>query len=365
MITPAERIVLKLNETLFASTLTAKGYNAIQLNHIPSGENKTLVAINSFGKMVWRLSDPIIKLNGTETITATETIEILAGYDESALAGFTTGTAHGILKQAEDILTVSLDTTKYNIKAFEYYIAGKRYISLEQLNVPVNFAPGENARVLMVNKDGIFALPANTFPSPDDLVDALEIGAIRTTNGTNIDSIGVSSFFINEIFRNLYIWSKFAKRTNYLTNAAKVTENATPRKLDVASGKILDSNLNLKTLTTQTQIAVSEVYHISSVYSIRPVTLSYSVNVTQWDNGTNLATLGSNKFTSHSLLRSSRTGAFYLVIGHHERNTQAEAETDVYERGLFTEGSDVDPIAQIIVSQASASIVKIIDIRNM
>lgn len=362
MITPAERIVLKANETLFTSTLTAKGYNAIQLNNVSSTENKTLVGINSFGKMVWRLSDPIIKLNGTETITASETIEILAGYDDSALAGFTAGTAHGILKQETDILTISLDTTKYNLKAFEYYIAGKRYISLEQLNVPANFAPGENARVLMVNKDGVFALPLNTFPMPDDLEDALEIGAIRTTDGVNIDSIGVSSFFINEIFRNLYIWSKFAKRTNYLTDASKITENTTPRKLDAASGKILDSSLNLKTITTQLQIPVSEVYHISSVYSIRPVTLSYSVNVTQYDNGTDLTSLGSNKFTSHTLLRSSRTGAFYLVFGLHERNT--EAELDEYQRGIFTEGSEVDPIAQIIVSQATASIVKIIDIRN-
>ena len=364
MITPAERIVLKLNETLFTSTLTAKGYNAIQLNAILSGENKTKVGINSTGNMTWRLSDSVMKINGTETITASETIEIIAGYDDSALSGFTTGTAHGILKQEEDILTVALDTTKYNIKAFEYYIAGKRYISLEQLNVSASFAPGENARVLMVNKDGIFALPANTFPSPDDLVDALEIGAIRTTNGINIDTIGVSSFFINEVFRNLYIWSKFEKRTNYLTNASKVTENATPRKLDTASGKMLDSNLNLKTLTTQTQIPVSEVYHISSVYSIRPVTASYSVNVTQFDNGTDLESLGSNKFTGHTLLRSSRTGAFYLVFGLYQRNTQAEAEEDVEQRGIFTEGSEVDPIAKIIVSQASASIVKIIDIRN-
>lgn len=364
MITPVERIVLEANDNLKASTLIAKGYNAIQLNAISnSDENFTRVGLNGTGNIKWKLTDPVIEIDGTEIFTASEKIEIIAGYSKTALLGFTKGTAHGIIKETPDILSIATDTTKLKVNAFEYYILGSRYYQ-PSVELTVSFASPNKVKVLMANASGLYFLPGDTFPTSEDLVDALEVGAVRTTNGTNIDIVGNSSFFINEVFRNLYIWSKFVKRTSFLTNAALVTASATPRKLDIQGGNILDPNLNLETIAGATQIAVSEVYNVAGVYTIQTQTLSYSINVTEYDNGTNLIVIASNKFTTHTLLRSSRSGLYYLVFGRAEYGTALLAEAEPIQRGLFTQGSEIEPIAQIIVSQATASISKIIDVRG-
>ncbi len=364
MITPAERIVLKPNETLKASTLTAKGYNAIELNGILSGNNSTQVGINGTGNMTWRLSDKLIKITGTETITASEQIVIIAGYDPSALVGFTSGTAHGVIKKDTDILTSNIDTTKYNISSFEYYILGSRYVSIEQLGVSANFTTGESFKIIMVGTAGIYLLPANTFPTPDDLVTDLEIGVIRTTDGVNIDIIRNSAFFINEVFRNLYIWSKFVKRTNYLSNAGLITENATPNRLDIQSGKTIDSNLSLAMVDAVSQISVSEVYHVAGTYTIASEISAYSVNTSQIDNGTDLVSITPSKFTTHTLLRGATSKRLYLVFGVNEYGTAELALAEPVNRGIFQEGSDIDPIAQIVVDRQAGTIDRIIDIRN-
>lgn len=363
MITPVERIVLKANDTLSTITLTNKGYTAIELNGIASGENSTQVGINGTGNMTWRLSDKVMLINGNETITANETITILAGYEKSALSGFTSGTAHGVMRQESDIITIDIDTTKYNIAAFEYYILGSKYIQ-QTVTSTATFAPGESFKIIMVDKDGIYLYPANTFPTPDDLTNSLEVGAIVTTNGVDISNIRNSSFFINEIFRNLYVWSKFVKRTNYLTNAAKITQNAVPRKLDVQEGKTIDSNMHLDMVYTILQLSVKEVYHVAGVYQIQPSVESYSVNITQFDNGTNLQTTAPNKFITHTLLRGSQTGIFYMVFGLVEYGTADAAKLAPIGRGLFPEGSDVDPIAQIVIDNQLGIISSIIDVRN-
>lgn len=364
MITPAERIVLEASSSLKASTLIAKGYNAIQLNAIPnSEENFTRVGLNGTGNIKWKLTDPIIEIDGTEIFTASEKIEIVAGYSKTALLGFTKGTAHGIIKQSSNILSIATDTTKIKVEALEYYILGSRYYQ-PAVELPVTFSAENKLKVLMINATGLYFLSENIFPTSETLIDALEVGAVRATNGVNIDVVGNSSFFINEVFRNLYIWSKFVKRTSFLTNAALITPNVTSRKLDIQGGNILDPNLNLETIPGATQITVAEVYNVSGIYTTHNPITSYSINVTQYDNGTNLTSIGSNKFTTHTLLRSSRSGLYYLVFGRSDYGTALLAEAEPIQRALFTQGSEIEPIAQIIVSEATASITKIIDVRG-
>lgn len=361
---------LKKNTTLDISEFASQGANFFYLDRIETQnarEQRTIVATQGKGSFVWRVGrENGLVIEGNEKYIISDNMTVVYGINHNILTGFVAGTAHGVFNDdLGGLISLGSDATKYSVRRFEYYIRGARYVSSVQTDLLANFAPGNQFKVIMANANGIYTLPANQFPSPDDLNNGIEIGAIRTTNGSTIDTFGTSAFYVNDIIKNIYIWSKYAKKTNYLTNAGIVTENVVPLKLDIQEGKILTPNMSLQILQGQTTITVSPVYNVSGNYTIQTPIVSYSINVTQYDNGTDLVALGSNKYAIHTLFRSSRTNAYYLVIGRGEYNTIAEAKLENINNALFTEGSEIEPIARIIVIKDGISISEIVDVRNI
>ena len=368
MISVQKVIKLKAQQTLHASKLTALGYNAIELNQITGSDNQyTLVGLNGTGKMRWSLKDKVIPLNGNEKYTATEDIVIVAGYKQDSILGFVNGTAHGIIDDGEgDLLSKDVDTTQYSIRSFEYYFEGGRYTQDGIDGETVSFAENEFVKIIMVNPtNGIYTLDANEFPDATDLDSGIEIGALTTVDQVNINKVGTSTFYVNNVFKNIYIDNKIFIGTRFLSDAAKVSENATTAlTLDIAGGSIVDPNLNIKTITTEESVGIQAIYNVSGVTTVQPEVDPYTINVTQYDDGTDLTTLTSNQFTSHTILRSSRTGQVYLIFGQNQYGTAELAKAEEPNTSFFPSGSEVEAIAQVIVEKNATSISTIIDLRN-
>lgn len=356
---------VKQNKKLDVSIFSEEGANFIYLDSI-STENKvnTTIAINGKGSQTWRVGrDNGLVMSGIETIVATEDITICYGVNQNILTGFVAGSANGIIDDGlGDLVSIATDTTKYNIRRFEYFIDGGRYVSPEQLDVPANFGAGDSFKIIMVNAQGTYFLTPDTFPSPADFETALEVGGIGTQDQTNIAQVGDSAFFANKFMKNIYRWSKFVKKTNFLGSAGNISENNSfPLQLDIAGGDIIDSNLNYEIIQAASRIGAVERYNQSGNYISAPKVTPYVVNTTQYDDGTDLVNLGNNKWASHTILRSSRTQEIYVAISRGEYSNQSEAEAAPFVLGGFPDGSEVEPLAKIIVQQGATSIASILN----
>lgn len=356
---------IKKDESISLSIFSEEGANFIYLDSIKTlDKTKTIIAINGKGSQSWKKGrESGLVMSGSETIIPTEDIVICYGVNRNILAGFVAGTANGIIDDSQgSLISISTDTTKYNVRRFEYFLDGGRYVSPEQTDISANFGGNDNFKILMVNAQGTYYLPADTFPTPSDLDSSLEVGGIGTQDQSNISQVGDSAFFANKFMKNIYRWSKFVKKTNFIESAGNISENNTfSLQLDIAGGDIIDPNMNYEVIQDATRIGAVERYNISGVYKSIPKVTPYSVNVTQWDNGVDLVTLGNNKWASHTVSRSSRTGEIYVTISRAEYNNQTEAESAPFLLGGFPSGSEVEPLAKIVVQKDATSIAGILN----
>jgi len=275
---------------------------------------------------------------------------------------------HGIDNLGTDnLITVNADPSKYDVAAFDYYIDGTKYSFAGQTGIATGFTAGDDFMVVGVNAAGLIANPKDVFFTPDDMQTILEIGGMATADGTNIVIIGNSYMRLNSSEKDIHVWSKFAKKTNYLGFAGSISESSTALQLDVANGYIIDPDMNLEVIAAETDIGMAAYYRESGSYEIQPKVTPFIVDNLRYDDGTDLATLGNNKWASHTIARSSRTGTYYFIYSDGEFANEASAVDAPYSLGGFgTEiGSEVEPLAKVIIQKSAANINRIIDIRNL
>lgn len=274
---------------------------------------------------------------------------------------------HGVESSADaNLITANADPTKYDVAAFDYYISGTKYSFAGQTGISAGFIAGDSFLIVGVNASGLVFFPKNTFPSPSDLDATLEIGGMATTNGSTIAIIGQGHFTFPDVMKNISQWSKFVKQTNFIGPAGSISESTTPRQIDVAGGDISDEHFHIQTIAGAADIGMVAYYRVAGTYELQAPVTPFVVSNTQYDNGTNLATLSNNKWASHNIARSSRTGTYYFIYSEGEFASEADAIDAPFSLGGFAGqiGSAVEPLAKIIIQKGSANVNQVIDVRN-
>lgn len=278
------------------------------------------------------------------------------------------GVNHGIVHQgAGELITINADPSKFDLQAFDYYINGVKYSYAGATGLSTGFVAGDDFLIIGVDENGLVLNPKDTFFTPTDLQTKLEVGGMATADGTNIIAIGNSHFNSDEFIRNLYVWSKFGKKTNFLGTAGAISESATPLQIDIAGGSLIDPDLNKEDITGASNIGMVAYYHISGAWELQPKVTPFVIDNLQYDNGTDLVTLGNNKWASHTIARSSRTGTVYFIYSQAEYASEGTAIDAPYSLGGFGEelGNEVEPLAKIIIQKSASNINQVIDIRNL
>lgn len=266
----------------------------------------------------------------------------------------------------EELVTINADTTKYDVAAFDYYVGGVKYSFAGQTGISSGFVPGDDFMIIYVDATGLKQASKDTFLTPSDSATKIEIGGMATANGTDIVIIGNSYPNYNTFQEDVRVWGKFSKRTNFIGTAGSISESVTPLQLSIAGGDISDPDFHLETITGETDVGVVAYHNVSGSYEIQPKVTPFVVSNTQYDNGTDLTTLGNNKWASHTIARSSRTGTLYFIYSIAEYANEASAIDAPFDLGGFGSeiGNQVEPLAKIIIQKDSASINQVIDIRN-
>lgn len=284
--------------------------------------------------------------------------------EQTRLADFV---PHGVDSNADaTLVTVNADPTKYDVAAFDYYINGTRYSFAGATGISTGFIAGDSFLIIGVNSSGLVAYPKNTFPSPSDLDTSLEIGGMATSDGSTISIIGQGHFTFPDVMKNISQWSKFVKQTNFIGTAGSISESSTARQVDVAGGQISDEHFHIQNIVGATDIGLVAYYRVAGVYELQPLVTPFIISNTQYDDGTNLATLGNNRWASHNIARSSRTGTYYFIYSDGEFNNEADAIDAPFSLGGFAGqvGSAVEPLAKIIIQKDATNVSQVIDVRN-
>lgn len=274
---------------------------------------------------------------------------------------------HGVYDQTETILTINADTTKFDVAPFHYYINGVKYSYAGSSGNASTFTPGDTFVIIGVNASGIFLHTKNAFFSPSDVQNALEIGGMATTDGTTIAVIGNSHYDADSFIRDMHLRTKFVKGTSFLGAAGSISQNTgTPLTLDVASGSLFDPNNNLESLSAESSMGMVGNWHVSGAYALLAETTPFVINDSLYDDGNGLTALPNNKYATHTVMRSSRTGTYYFSYGLTSHDNLGDAIDAPVHLGVFDSykiGSEVEALAKVIIKKG-AGIQRIVDVRN-
>mgnify|MGYP000680904861 CR=1 FL=1 len=310
---------------------------------------------------------PIVELQTGQQVS--DKLDTTFGNIDTGLAGLTSDLAsidtklvlHGVVNPNTNILSLNIDTTKYEVVPLTYYIQGVKYTFSASV-ISAAFVASGDFKVIGLDASGIVTR-TNTFFTPTELKTIVEIGRIATDNGTTITSIGDSAFFTNEFMQNVYIRFKAFEGTAFADGAGLVSEYLTDQ-LSVQGGLISDPNLNIESIISVDGIDAFPVYNIGGVSGIRTAQSPLVVTNTQYDDGTSLANIPNNKYVAHTLFRSSGTGKYYLEYGRIIYDSLVQAQLGAIENNYFSDaGSEVEPLARIIVMEGTG-IESILDVRG-
>lgn len=273
---------------------------------------------------------------------------------------------YGVFDTAEELMVVNnTDPTKFDLIPFTYYINGVRYHCNGQTGISPGVLPGQFV-IVGINSDGLHFAPANQFFQPLDLVDKLELGGVVVGAGGAISIIGNSHFDADEFMRNQALRTKFVEGTSFIGTAGQIMLNAVnPLQMDIMGGTIVDADSNFKTIVAATNIGAVGIWRTNGSYQIGPVGAPYVINTTQYDGSTGLIAIPNNKFVTHTVARSSRTGTVYFVFGVTVYASLGEAVDAPPFLGVFegSVGSQIEPLATIVV-KGGGGIQTVVDVRN-
>lgn len=271
---------------------------------------------------------------------------------------------HGVVDPNVTILSINIDPTKYEVKPLTYYIKGVKY-TFAGATLASGFTQAGDFIDVGLNTTGIIT-KTNAFFTPTELETTLEIGRLASSNGSSVTSVGDSVFFVNEHIQNLYIRFKSFEGTSFFDGASLPSINGTNKNtLNIQAGTINTANMQTRSVPAATQVTGSPIYNIAGDIGIRALQTPLLANNTQYDDGTNLASIPTGHYVQHTLFRSSGTGAYYLQYGQNTYTRVREAiDQDAIDSLFYMQGSEVEKIAKVIVQQGAIGIVGLIDIRG-
>ena len=253
----------------------------------------------------------------------------------------------------------------YNVTPGVYYIDGIKYEFAGENDRPSVGLAGTFAHVRLTAsglEDGL-----GTFVVLATNEVALEVSTYAKVADNEIQNTGPSSDNTEDILQDLYLRMKFFEETLFKNGAGKISMSGTINQLDIAGGTVSAPNGSRVTIPSESDIGANAVYNVGGVETIQPNVTPIVLDHTVYDDGTDLATLPTDAFVTHTVLRSVRSGANYLVYGKtvHSHLGQAEAQEPDY--GTFAgseEGSFIEPLALVVVREGVGAITSITDIRG-
>ena len=264
------------------------------------------------------------------------------------------------------VITINADTTKIDISACVYYIQGTKYSYAGVTALDPSFTAGKTHKRIGLDSSGLVTQDTEFTNAQKQTIIPLGLCTSATSGpGSVVHQLRDDRFFISEEGYLQRIWQEEAIGALYYKGGL-ISESATALQLDQSGGVLYDGQRKRHTLLVDTNIAATKVYHVGGAWTVSAEIDPFIVDNLQYDDGTDLATLGNNKWASHTLLKSPKAGGHYFfVYSQAQYDTEAEALEAGINFGIFIDqgASGLVAIAQIVIQKSAANINNIIDAR--
>ena len=273
---------------------------------------------------------------------------------------------HGVINPDAELLTLNINPTKYNIEPFTYYIQGVEY-QYGGGTLDGGFGTStSDFKTINFNASGIF-VRTNGFLTPEERDTHIEIGRIASAIGTtNITSLGDSVFFADEFMMNVANRFKAFTGSEFHNGTCKATKNTTDgNTIDIAGGYINTANLETQVISAEVQVAGYPIYKVSGLNTINPEENPLIAQNTQFSGVAGLEPIPTGEYAQHLILRSSGTGNYYLEYS--DTTFTRLNDAIIYNRTesmFMASGSEVEPLAKVIVQEGATEIIQMVDIRD-
>lgn len=262
------------------------------------------------------------------------------------------------------------DATLFDMVGCTYFIRGVKYTIANQVGVDPNFGAGENSSFIGLNSSGF--VYSSTLWSHAQLSTIVPVGRVnavagQTGPGSTISLVRDDRFFIDQAGLHRRYYHEHVFGALYHTGGV-ISKSSTALQIKQDVGTLFDAQGKEQTLANIANIDALKIFHTGGAPAASQVS-PLIVDVNNYDNGTDLTSIPSNKWVCHTLLKSPKgspqEGGFFFVYSNAVYNNQTEAESANVDFSIFVDQhtSGLIPVARIIVQQGASVIASVLDER--
>lgn len=267
----------------------------------------------------------------------------------------------------DEIVSLNTDITKIDLAPFAYYILGIRYSYSGATALPPTIAGGDSSTWVGITDSTTLVYSENKFTT-EQTQTILPLARLQAVQGQSGPGSELQSplhlvFAIGQEGYNERAWIENSMGVLY-SSGGTYTESITPLQVDQQVGEFYNAQRRRMTVTADTDIEASSVYHVAGVPTVQ--TRATLIVPKFYDDGTDIVALPSGKFVSHTLLKSPKEeDLFFLMYGAVVYDSQAQAEEANADYGIFQSqtASGLFHVARFVVSGDSTNIEAIQDER--
>jgi len=267
----------------------------------------------------------------------------------------------------DDIVSLNADTTKIDIIAFDYFIQGVHYSYTGATAVTPTIETGDSSTWVGIDSTSIvYSDDKFTDEETKTILPLARLQALQGQSGAGSDLQEPLHlvFAIGQEGYNERQWIEHSIGVLYANGGTYSENTSVPLQVDQNSGIFYNAQRRRITFPTEANIEASRVYHIGGAPTVQNRTTL--IIPKYYDDGTDIVALPTNKYVSHTLLRSPKEeNLFFLIYGSTIYDSQSQAEEASADYSIFQDQatSGLYKVARFIVSGDSTNIEAIQDER--
>jgi len=237
----------------------------------------------------------------------------------------------------DDIVSLNADTTKIDIISFDYFIQGAHYNYTGGTAIIPTIAAGDSSTWVGVDSTSIlFSDDKFTDEETKTILPLARLQALQGQSGpgSDLQEPIQLTFAIGQEGYNERQWIEQSIGVLYTEGGTYSENTSVPLQIDQESGIFYNAQRRRISFATTANIEVSRVYHVGGIPTVQ--NRSTLIIPKYYDDGTDTVALPTNKYVSHTLLRSPKEeNLFFLIYGSTVYDSQSQAEEAPVDYSIF------------------------------
>jgi len=278
----------------------------------------------------------------------------------------------GLTGEGSGLVSPNADPTLVDIAPATYFIQGQLKLYPGVVAYDPAFGVGENSVFLGIDIAGTIVHQVPKWSSEDTRtiipLARLNTEPGQTGPGSVVEQYRDDRYYIDESGYRDRLWHERVVGVLYQTGGIIGVNGTVPLQIDQTAGILFDAQRKEQILAQQENIDALALFHTGGFIATEARS-PLVVDTGNYDNGTDLVAIPSNKWINHTLLKSPKgapqEGDFFFVYGKIVHDSQAAAEGQAPDYSFFGSQSisGMIAVAQFIVNEGDAFITTVTDNR--